>query len=285
MSNSAYVIDVNNENFERDVLDASLERPILVDFWAEWCGPCRALGPLLERLVDEREGAVTLAKINVDDNPDLARAFQISGIPAIRVIHQRQLVTGFEGLLPESEIRQLLDQLAPGSNPELRAVHEVESGDPAEAEQRYRDLIAADENNLMARVGLAELLFEQGRYDEIRALLDPVGSSGEAGEMAERLLARLWLREKAATLPEAAQLSAAVQRDPKDAAARVNLGIRLADAGDYPEALALLLAAAELDFKLASGAAREAMVKVFYCLGASHPLANDYRNRLARLLY
>jgi len=285
MSSSPYVIDVTNENFERDVLQASLERPIVIDFWAEWCGPCRTLGPLLERLIDERGGAVTLAKINVDDAPDIARAFQISGIPAIRVIHQRQLVTGFEGLLPESSLRQFLDEIAPGSDPGLRAALEVEQQDPALAEQRYRELIAADSNNLMARVGLAELLFEQGRYAEIRDLVDPVGTSGEAGAQAERLLARLWLREKASELPDTVTLSATVQREPKNAQARLQLGIRLADAGNYPEALAALLAAAELDFHLANGAAREAMVKVFYCLGTNHPLANDYRNRLARLLY
>jgi putative thioredoxin len=285
MSSSPYVIDVTNENFERDVLQASLERPIVIDFWAEWCGPCRTLGPLLERLIDERGGAVTLAKINVDDAPDIARAFQISGIPAIRVIHQRQLVTGFEGLLPESSLRQFLDQIAPGSDPGWRAAHQVEHQDPALAEQRYRELIAADSNNLMARVGLAELLFEQGRYAEIRDLVDPVGTSGEPGAQAERLLARLWLREKASELPDSVALSATVQREPKNAQARLQLGIRLADAGNYPEALAALLAAAELDFHLANGAAREAMVKVFYCLGTNHPLANDYRNRLARLLY
>ncbi|MFQ3651996.1 MAG: tetratricopeptide repeat protein [Gemmataceae bacterium] len=285
MSSSPYVIDVTNENFERDVLEASLERPIVIDFWAEWCGPCRTLGPLLERLIDERDGAVMLAKINVDDAPDLARAFQISGIPAIRVIHQRQLVNGFEGLLPEATLRHFLNEIAPGSDPGSRAAQEAEQLDPALAEQRYRDLIAADSNNLMARVGLAELLFEQGRYDEIRELVDPVGTSGEAGALAERLLARLWLREKAADLPETTALSALVQREPKNAQARLQLGLRLADAGDYPEALASLLAAAELDFNLANGAAREAMVKVFYCLGTNHPLANDYRNRLARLLY
>jgi putative thioredoxin len=285
MSSSPYVIDVTNENFETEVLEASLERPIVVDFWAEWCGPCRTLGPLLERLIDERGGAVTLAKINVDEAPDIARAFQISGIPAIRVVHQRQLVNGFEGLMPEANLRQFLEKIAPGSDPGLRAAHEAEQEDPAVAEQRYRDLIAADGDNLMARVGLGELLFEQGRLAEIRELVDPVGTSGEAGALAERLLARLWLREKVAELPETAALSATAQREPKNATARLQLGLRLADAGDYPEALAALLAAAELDFNLANGAAREAMVRVFFCLGASHPLANDYRNRLARLLY
>jgi putative thioredoxin len=285
MSSSPYVIDVSNENFEAEVLEASLERPIVVDFWAEWCGPCRTLGPLLERLIDERGGAVTLAKINVDDAPDIARAFQISGIPAIRVVHQRQLVNGFEGLMPESNLRQFLDEIAPGSEPGLRAAQEAEQEDPAVAEQRYRDLIAADGDNLMARVGLGELLFEQGRTAEIRELVDPVGTAGEAGALAERLLARLWLREKVAELPETAALSATVQREPKNAPARLQLGLRLADAGDHPEALAALLAAAELDFNLANGAAREAMVRIFYCLGTNHPLANDYRNRLARLLY
>jgi putative thioredoxin len=283
MSGSAYVFDVTDENFERDVLDASMEHPVVLDFWAEWCGPCRALGPLLERLIDERGGAVTLGKINVDDNPNLARAFQISGIPAIKVIAERRLLTEFEGLLPEAELRHFLDQIAPGSDPGLKAAAEAE--DPAEAEARFRKLIEQDADNLMARVGLGEVLFEQGRLDEAKQVIDPVGTSGEAGALAEKLTARIWLREAAAQLPDAQALGTAVQREPKNAQARLDLGIRLADAGEYPEALAMLLAAAELDFKLANTKSREAMVKVFFCLGASHPLANDYRNRLARLLY
>jgi putative thioredoxin len=283
MSGSPYVFDVTEENFERDVLDASMEHPVVVDLWAEWCAPCRALGPLLERLVHERGGAVTLAKINTEDCPNLARAFQVSGIPAIRVISQRQIVTGFEGLLPEAELRQFLDQIAPGSDPWLKAA--AEADDPAEAEARFRKLIEEDADNLMARVGLGEVLFEQGRLDEAKQVIDPVGTTGEPGALAEKLLARVWLREAAAKLPDVAALSATVQREPKNAQARLDLGIRFADQGEFPEALAMLLAAAELDYKLANTKAREAMVKVFFCLGASHPLANDYRNRLARLLY
>lgn len=284
-ASSARVIDVTEETFERDVLEASDATPVVVDFWSPSCQPCRILGPLLERLVNEREGRVLLAKVNTDQAPRLAAYFGISAIPAIKVIYQRQLVNEFEGLIPEAALRQFLDDIAPVTDPALQGARAAEDLAPAEAEARYRDLVAKEPDNLDARVGLARVLLGEGKLEEIAGLLEPVGSSGDLGAEADRLLARGELVRAARGLPDEAELRRRIAADPKDAAARLDLGKVLASRGGYEEALAALLEAAELDLKLATGPAREAMVQIFYALGSSHPLSNDYRSKLSRLLY
>lgn len=284
---SAWVRDVTEATFEADVLAASEAVPVVVDFWSPGCAPCRTLGPLLERLVAEKAGKVLLAQVNIDEAPRLAAYFGITAIPAIKVIYNRQLVHEFEGLLPERDLRAFLDQIAPGgpTDPEEQAALAAEDTDPARAEALYRQMITADPDRLEARVGLARLLLRQGRLDEVSGLLEPVGSEGELGATADGLLAQAELLHAAQGLPDVATLRQRVAAGANDAEAQLQLGTVLAGQGQYEPALAALLAAAELDPKLASGPARERMVKVFYLLGSSHPLSNEYRSRLSRLLY
>jgi len=272
MSDSPWVKDVTEENFEQDVLVASETRPVVIDFWAEYCAPCRKLGPLLERLVHERGGRCALVKVNTVENPGLARYFGISGIPAIRVIAGRQLVNEFEGLLPEPEIQRFLDMFAPMDVPPPAGGPASDEAPPddAERERRLRARVGQDGDQTRARVSLGELLFEQGKLEEIPAILEPAG----ADDGADRLLARMWLRA-AATSPAGAGPAEGLLAE----------GLRLADEGKYEAALPAMLAAGEKDFKLAGTKVREAMVKVFYCLGSGHPLANEYRGKLSGLLY
>jgi putative thioredoxin len=286
-SASAWVKDVGEVDFQREVIDASFERPVVVDFWAPWCGPCRALGPVLERLVAERNGAVLLAKVNTDESPRLAEYFGISAIPAVKFIHRGQLVHEFEGVMPEASLRELLDALAPGGGPGAREeqAQALEAKRPAEAERAYRQKLKDDPDDREARVGLARVLLAQGKVDEIEELLAPVGSEGELGAEAERIAAQVYLRRAAEGLPDESPLRERASADPRDARARLELGLVLARRGDYPGALEALLAAAERDPQLAAGRVREAMVKVFYALGTGHALSNQYRAKLAGLLY
>ena len=285
-SKSSWIVDVTEANFEREVIERSREVPVVVDFWAPWCGPCRALGPMLEREVEARGGAVRLAKVNVDEAQELAAAFRIEGIPAVKAFRDGQVWREFVGLLPEEYLRAFLDEVVPSAADRMASqAAALEASDPAAAERLYRDAVEEDRNNLPARVGLARALLAQGKTDEIEAILEPVGSEGEAGAEAERLLGQLYLRRQAGEVGDEAAARKRLAAEPESARRHFELGCALAVRGDLAGALPELLAAAERDPKLASGPAREAMVQVFYLLGVDHPLANEYRAKLARLLY
>jgi putative thioredoxin len=283
---SAWVFDVTEADFERAVLQASRARPVLVDFWAPWCDPCRMLGPLLERLVAERRGEVLLAKLNVEEAPTLAERYAISSIPAVKAFRDGRVWREFVGLLPEDYLRAFLDEVVPSAADRLASqAAPLEASDPAAAERLYREVVEKDRNHLGARVGLARVLLAQGQTDEIEALLEPVGSDGEVGAEAERVLARLRLQRLAGAVGDEAAARRRLAAEPESARRHFELGCALAVKGDLAGALPELLEAAERDPKLASGPAREAMVQVFYLLGVDHPLANEYRAKLARLLY
>ena len=278
---SPWVFDVTEAQFKADVVDASFERPVVVDFWAPWCGPCRQLGPVLERLVAERRGAVALAKVNVDEAQRLAQYFRIEGIPAVKAFRDGQLVLEFDGVLPEPQLRQFLDQLGGTPVPEEPA----EPEGPAALEQKFRKQIAADKDNYQARVGLAQALLTQNKTQDILDILEPVPAEGDVGTAAAGIRARLELADLAKGLGDEATLRKRLMAQPGNAELLFELGCVLAVAGKFPEALEALHGAAERDLKLASGKAREVMVKIFYALGTDHALSNEYRSKLARLLY
>jgi putative thioredoxin len=283
---SAWVIDVTEADFEKAVLEASRERPVVVDFWAPWCGPCRALGPVLERLAEERNGDFLLAKVNTDENQNLAVEFGIQGIPAVKAVRDGRVVLEFEGALPEGHLRAFLDQVCPSPADRLaESAAKLEVTDPAKAEAAYRQALAGDRPPDEARVGLARLLLARGADAESAELLEPVGTGGDTGAEAARLSARIALRARARELPDEATLRQRLEAEPENTQARYELGVLLAAAQRYEEALQTLLSVAERDRKLAGSAVREAMVEVFKAVGVRSPLADDYRDRLTKLLY
>jgi putative thioredoxin len=283
---SAWVVDVAEPDFEREVIERSRERPVVVDFWAPWCGPCRMLGPLLEQLAGERDGEFVLAKVNVDEAPNLAAHFGIHGIPAVKAFRDGQLVLEFEGLLPEAQLRQFLDQVRPSEADRLaRQAGPLEQTDLAAAEALYRRAIAAEPNHEAALVGLARLLIAGGRDEEAGEFLERLGPGGEQGAEYERLEAVLFLRRRGREFGDVPALQKRVAAGPDNPQLRYELGCALAGAGRYPEALEHLLAAAERDRKLAAAKVREVMVKIFHVVGVRSPLADEYRDKLSRVLY
>jgi putative thioredoxin len=284
--NSSWIFSVGEKDFETMVVQKSHEVPVVVDFWAPWCGPCRSLAPILERLISQRAGAVLLAKVNIDEEHGLAAQFAIESIPMVIAFRGGRTVLDFMGLLPENQIAEFLDRVSP-TEAERKAKEAIslEKTDPVQAEKLYRLALQKDANQEAAVLGLARILIARNKDGEAGELLDRVGPGSEQGAEAERLGAILWLRSHAGTRGDEATLRARLEVDPKNAEILYDLGCVEAAAGRYAEALALLLEAAQRDIKIAKTKVRETMVKIFHAVGVRSPLADDYRDKLAALLY
>lgn len=284
----SWVVDVTVENFQQVVIEGSRERPVVVDFWAGWCRPCRMLAPLLEKLAAEKDGQFLLAKVNTDENQELAQAFQVDGIPAVYAVRDGQVVNHFTGLLPEEELNAFVDSLggaagappAPTEPTPLEQATELEASDPGAAGAAYRAMLATTPDDPAARVGLARVVLAQpGREAEARALLSGV-EFGDFAPEAQRLNAVLGLRDVPHTDADLSAAQAALTNDGKLGLAKV-----LAARGDYTAAMDLLLAIADDDRQLGRTSVRELMLRVFDVIGTRSPQADEYRRRLQNMLY
>ena len=283
MTDSPWVVEVSMANFQEVVVDGSRARPVVIDFWAEWCGPCRRLAPMLEALAAEKAGGFVLAKVNTDENPDLAQSFQVEGIPAVYAVRDGKMVNSFTGVLPEDELRTFIDELvsaAPAEPTPLDRATQLEGGDPHAAADSYRAMLAATPDDPAARVGLARMLLAApGGEAEAAPLLTGV-EFGDFDTEAKRLTTLIELR----AAPHAdADLAAA--KKATGAAGKLALAKVLAARGEYPAAFDALLAAAEDDQQLGRTAVREFMLKLFDVVGPRSEQADDYRRRLQSLLY
>jgi putative thioredoxin len=286
LQDSPWIMNADDTDFEGKVIQASKEKPVVVDFWAPWCAPCRALAPILEKAIHDLKGEVVLVKVNVDESPGVAAQFQVQGIPLVIAFQQGRPVNEFDGVRPAVFVEQFLKALLPSAIDRLIAEGKaLASSDPKSAEEKLRQALALDSRHEAARVGLAGVLASRGADEEAVQLLEEVGESGAVAEEAARIRGIVDLRHQANALGGETALRQRVAKEPKNGQARYELGCVLAAAQKYAESLEMLLTAAELDRQLATGSARQKMVEVFHIVGDRSALADEYREKLSTLLY
>jgi len=261
-------------------LQRSHEVPVVVDFWAEWCSPCRTLGPTLEHLAAEADGAFILAKVDVDANQELATQFNVQGIPTVIAFRGGMPVDQFTGALPEAAIKEWLDRLLPSELDEMvdQARDAALAGDPVTATHIYRQVLARQPDHPDAGTGLAGLLIADGDTDEAMIVLGKLPQTDEV----ERLQSAA--RLTASRGRDVAEIEQRLAEDPDDDAARIELALALAGRAEYEPALDHLLTVVRAKGPQ-KDEARTAMLDIFEVLGDGHPLTATYRRQLASALF
>lgn len=278
--------DSSTATFEQDVLEASRQVPVLVDFWAPWCGPCRALTPILERVVGESAGQLLLAKVNIDEHPELATRYGVRGIPNVKAFVDGRVVDEFTGALPESGVRRFLEVVLPSPSEKLRRAARIEiaRGDFEAAEAKLREAVALDAENHGARTDLGELLVARQEFAGAEAALEAIPAH-RRDERAEKLAARIGVWRRGQSLPDAASLRARVAAHPDDLDARLAYAERLVVDGDYRAGLEALLEVVRRDRGERRERARKLMVEGFGLASDQPELIDEYRRKLSSALY
>jgi putative thioredoxin len=278
--------DVTSASFEKDVLQASEQVPVVVDFWAEWCAPCKALKPILEKLAAEYGGKFVLAKVDTDANSDLAAQFGVRGIPNVKAFVGGAAVAEFSGAIPESAVRAFLDKIIPTPAEKLRlaARKAFGEGDFETAESRLQEAVRLDPAHREARLDLVEALIARQAFSEAEIVLQAFPER-ERDERADRFATQIALWKKGQSLPKASELAAAVARAPQDLGLRLQLGERLVAERDFEAALAQLIEVVRADRGALREQARRTIVEVFGLAANQDELVSRYRRMLASALY
>jgi len=282
-----HAIDVTSASFEEQVLKASHEVPILVDFWAPWCGPCRALTPVLEKLAAEYGGKFRLAKVNSDEEPALAAQFGVRGIPNVKAFVGGRLVDEFTGALPASEVRRFLDSLlpTPAELERRRALAALAAGQTEEAVAILAATLELAPDDDTVRADLAGALVEAGRLDEAERAMASIRPHIDRDGTMEQLRTRIAALRARASGPDARDLLRAIEADGTDLDARFAFANRLVADRDYAGALAQLLEIVRQNRAWRDDAARKLMVSIFQFAQDDPDLVSRYRRELAGLLH
>ncbi|MFT3756581.1 MAG: thioredoxin [Pseudoxanthomonas sp.] len=285
-STTTHVFDATAANFEAEVLQKSLETPVIVDFWATWCGPCKTLGPILDKLAAEYNGAFKVAKVDVDQEQQLAGMFQIRSVPTMVVVKDGQVLGAIPGALPEGELRKVLEQLGvqPAANTEEPLEAEAAPLDPHEEVMRLRAASNAEPDKDELKLDLALALLKTGGTAEAEKLLDALPANLSTDERAVRARTSLGFAALLKDAPPPQVLQAAIASNPDDLRARHLLGVHALVGGDAEAGLAQFLEMLRRDRAYEEGLARKSLIDAFRVIDDAE-LVGDYRRKMSALLF
>ncbi len=280
-------IDVTENDFESQVLAASRERPVLVDFWATWCGPCQSLMPVLQKLAEDYQGAFLLAKVEIDQNPDLANRYGVRSVPTVKLLRNGEVVDEFMGALPESAIREFLDRhVEKASDRQMQAARDLfDQGNVDAALEKMRAILEADPANARNFLRYAEALVEAGRLDQAREQLDALPFDWQDKPETKSLRARVELEKTLADAPPREELEKRLEADPGDKDALYLSAMRALEAGDHDTAIERLLQLLMRDRNYGDDIARRTLLQIFDMLGDEDERVQQGRRRLAMALH
>ena len=284
------IFDADESNFEELIIRGSEERVIVIDFWAPWCGPCKTLGPIIEEVVTSLGPGIALAKVNVDENQQMAMAFRVQGIPAVKIIHQGKLVQEFTGAVPREQIEAILRPLVPSApepdiEPAEQAAQRAAMGDLDGAAIIYKSILEEKPDDGEALLGLARISLEQGHIDGVHEFVNLIEQGTPQYQQAQALLAQIEFAQKCQAAGGKAACAQRALATPDDLESRYQMACCQAAEGQFEEALSAWLSIVERKPDFAEGAAKDAMVAVFHLLGRENELVSSYQRKLYQTLY
>ncbi|MDH5353014.1 MAG: thioredoxin [Gammaproteobacteria bacterium] len=287
MSESPYIHNVGIQEFQPLVLENSFKQPVLVDFWADWCEPCKTIMPILAKLAEEYGGKFHLAKVNTEEQQELAAHFQIKSLPTMKLFVNGQPVDERMGALPESEIRAFIDQFITSESDELMTAAKIASqeGRADDATQLMNEALAKDPGNADLKIDIAQLVMAQGDSDAALALLDSLDGDGQKKDGAVKLRAEITLTNQLKSLPPIEEIEQKLVSNPDDLGALIDKANYLSAQGEYEQAMECLLKVMTLDRSHEDDAGRNGLIALFDMLGGEHPSVQKYRRKMFTLLH
>lgn len=287
MSDSPYIHNVTAQDFQTLVIDNSFKQPVLVDFWAEWCNPCQVLIPILSKLADEYKGAFILAKVNSDEQGELAAQAGVRSLPTVKLFVNGQIVDEFMGALPEPEVRKFLDQHIQSESDST--VHEAmvaySEGREQEALDMLNNALANDPQNAGLKINIAKLVANQGDYDSATALINTLTDEEKDKPEVIEMTAQIKLANQLKDAGDPKELEQRLQENPEDLEALLQMSNYHTASGNYETAIEMLLKIMQKDRTFKDDAGRNGLLDIFNILGNENPLVQKYRRRMFTLLH